>query len=61
MQQDIQMQPKIKIEEIKEKYFNNKTAKKKGFQCMINFENFLWIHLTGVDPALQTEFVEFLV
>ena len=30
MQQDIQMQPKIKIEEIKEKYFNNKTAKK-GF------------------------------
>ena len=31
MQQDIQMQPKIKIEEIKEKYFNNKTTKKKGF------------------------------
>ena len=29
MQQDIQMQPKIKIEEIKEKYFDNKTAKKR--------------------------------
>ena len=33
MQQDIQMQLKIKIEEIKEKYFNNKTAKKRVFNA----------------------------